>query len=152
MRPTTKSLIAAAALLLGVSAQAQAQTVRLTAVLSAGAEAPTPLLSGATGTGEVFVNLATKEVTYTVKVFNLPSGATAGHFHVGSAGVAGPVIVDIAPPQNISNDFVLSGTATGRMPALASATGTTSSRHWSAARATSTSIRPCTPPVRSAAS
>ena len=112
MRPTTKSLIAAAALLLGVSAQAQAQTVRLTAILSGGAEAPTPLLSGATGTGEVFVNLATKEVTYTVKVFNLPSGATAGHFHVGSAGIAGPVIVDIAPPANISNDFVLSGTAT----------------------------------------
>ena len=112
MRPTTKSLIAAAALVLGIGAQAQAQTVRLTAILSGGNEAPTPLLSGATGTGEVFVNMATKEVTYTVKVFNLPSGATAGHFHVGSAGVAGPVVVDIAPPSQISNDFTLTGTAT----------------------------------------
>jgi len=112
MRPTTKSLIAAAALVLGIGAQAQAQTVRLIATLSGGSEAPTPLLSGATGVGEVFVNMATKEVTYTVKVFNLPSGATAGHFHVGSVGLAGPVVVDIAPPVNISNDFTLSGTAT----------------------------------------
>ena len=109
MRSTTKSLVAAAALVLGIGAQAQAQTVRLTAILSGGNEAPTPLLSGATGTGEVFVNMATKEVTYTVRVFNLPSGATAGHFHVGSAGVAGPVVVDIAPPPQISNDFTLSG-------------------------------------------
>ena len=123
MRPTTKSLIAAAALLLGVSAQAQAQTVRLTAMLSGGDEAPTPLLSGATGTGEVFVNLATKEVTYKVQVFNLPSGATAGHFHVGSAGVAGPVVVDIAPPRDISNDFTLSGTATAAIAAA-------ECRHW----------------------
>ena len=85
MRPTTKSLIAAA-FLVGLSAQAQAQTVRLTAVLSGGQEAPTQILTGATGTGEVFVNMATREVTYTVRVFNLPSGTTAGHFHVGRVG------------------------------------------------------------------
>lgn len=112
MRPTTKSLIAAAALLLGVSAQAQAQTVRLTAVLSGGNEAPAAILTGATGTAEVFVNLATKDVNYTIQIFNIPSGTTAGHFHVGSAGVAGPVVVDLAPPRNISNDYVLTGTAT----------------------------------------
>ena len=40
MRPTTKSLIAAAVLVLGVSAQAQAQTIRLTAVLSGGERSP----------------------------------------------------------------------------------------------------------------
>ena len=77
MRPTTKSLIAAAALVLGMGAQAQAQTVRLTAVMSGGERSPGARIgTGATGTAEVFVNLATKEVTYTVKVFNLPSGAT----------------------------------------------------------------------------
>ncbi len=111
MRPTTKSLIAAA-FLVGLSAQAQAQTVRLTAVLSGGQEAPALINTGATGTGEVFVNMATREVTYTVRIFNIPSGTTAGHFHVGPAGVAGPVVVDLAPPANISNDFVLTGTAT----------------------------------------
>ena len=112
MRPTTKSLIAAAALVLGMGAQAQAQTIRLTTVMSGGNEAPNLILTGANATAEVFVNLATKEVTYTINVFNIPSGTTAGHFHVGPAGVAGPVVVDIAPPPQISNDFVLTGTAT----------------------------------------
>jgi hypothetical protein len=112
MRPTITRLIAAAALLLGMSVQAQAQTVRLTAVLSGGEEAPNKILTGATGTGEVFVNMATKDVTYTIRIFNIPSGTTAGHFHVGSLGVAGPVVVNLAPPSNISNDYELSGTAT----------------------------------------
>jgi hypothetical protein len=113
MRPTTTHLIAAAALLLGMSVQAQAQTVRLTAILSGSNETPTPgVVTGATGTAEVFVNLATNDVTYTVRVFNLPSGATGGHFHVGGPTAAGPVVVNLAPPPNISNDFTLSGTAT----------------------------------------
>jgi hypothetical protein len=112
MRPSTKSLFAAAALLLGMSVQAQAQTVRLTAILSGGSEAPAQVLTGATGTGEVLVNMATQDVTYTIRIFNIPSGTTAGHFHVGSAGTAGPVVVDLAPPPQISNDFVLTGTAT----------------------------------------
>lgn len=115
MRPLTTRLIAAAALLLGLSAQAQAQTVRLTAVLSGGEEAPTKVLTGAAGTAEVYVNLATKTVTYTIEIFNLPSGTTAGHFHVGSTGVAGPVVIDLTPPQNASNDYVLSGTVTQAM-------------------------------------
>jgi hypothetical protein len=113
MRPTTTHLIAAAALLLGMSVQAQAQTVRLTAILSGSNETPAPgVVTGATGTAEVFVNLATNDVTYTVRVFNLPSGATGGHFHVGGPTAAGPVVVNLAPPPNISNDFTLSGTAT----------------------------------------
>ena len=111
MRPLTTRLIAAAALLLGLSAQAQAQPVRLTAVLSGSSETPAPgVVTGATGTAEVFVNLATNAVTYTVRVFNLPSGATGGHFHVGGPTAAGPVVVDLAPPANISNDFTLTGT------------------------------------------
>jgi hypothetical protein len=70
------------------------------------------VITGATGTAEVFVNLATNDVTYTVRVFNLPSGATGGHFHVGGPTVGGPVVVNLTPPANISNDFTLSGTAT----------------------------------------
>ena len=113
MRLTTTRLIAAAALLLGMSVQAQAQTVRLTAIMSGSNETPAPgVVTGATGTAEVFVNLANNEVTYTVRVFNLPSGATGGHFHVGGPTAGGPVVVNLAPPANISNDFTLSGTAT----------------------------------------
>ena len=100
----------AAALLVGASAQANAQTLRLTAVLSGSNETPAIVVTGATGTAEVFVNLATQTVTYTVNVFNLPSGATGGHFHVGGPGAGGPVVVNLTPPANISNDFTLSGT------------------------------------------
>ena len=112
MSRTMKCLIAAAALLLGASAQANAQTIRLTAVLSGSNETPAIVVTGATGTAEVFVNLATQSVTYTVNVFNLPSGATGGHFHVGGPGAGGPVVVNLTPPANISNDFGLTGTAT----------------------------------------
>jgi hypothetical protein len=45
-------------------------------------------------------------------VFNMPSGTNNAHFHVGGPGLAGPVVVDIAFPPQISNDFNLSGTAT----------------------------------------
>ena len=110
MSRTMKCLIAAGALLLGASAQASAQTIRLTAVLSGSNEVPAIVVTGATGTAEVFVNLAAQTVTYDVDVFNLPSGAVGGHFHVGGPGAGGPVVVDLAPPANISNDFSLNGT------------------------------------------
>ena len=110
MRRVMMNVAAAAALVLGTSALASAQTIRLTAVLSGSNETPAAVVTGATGTAEVFVNLATQSVTYTVNVFNLPSGAVGGHFHVGGPGVGGPVVVDLAPPANVSNDFTLSGT------------------------------------------
>jgi hypothetical protein len=105
-----KYAVAGLVLVAAASGQAQAQTVRLTAVLSGANETP-GVLTGANGTAEVFVNLATQAVTYEIDVFNLPSGATGGHFHVGGAGLAGPVVVDLAPQANISNDFTLRGTA-----------------------------------------
>ncbi len=108
MRSTMKCLLAAA-LLVGASAQANAQTLRLTAVLSGSNETPAVVVTGATGTAEVFVNLASQTVTYTVNVFNLPSGATGGHFHVGGPGAGGPVVINLSPPANVSNDFTLSG-------------------------------------------
>ncbi len=110
MRRVMMNVAAAAALVLGTSALASAQTIRLTAVLSGSNETPAAVVTGATGTAEVFVNLATQSVTYTVNVSNLPSGAVGGHFHVGGPGVGGPVVIDLAPPANVSNDFTLSGT------------------------------------------
>lgn len=116
MPSITKSLVAAAVLALGLSAQAaQAQTVRLTTVLSGGNEAPDRILTGGTGTAEVFVDLATKSITYAIKIFNLPSGTRAGHFHVGGPGVAGPVVIDLTPPFDASNDYELNGTVTQSM-------------------------------------
>ncbi|MEZ5416421.1 MAG: CHRD domain-containing protein [Vicinamibacterales bacterium] len=110
MRRVFKYAVAVLALAAGVSSEAQAQTVRLTAVMSGANETP-GVLTGAAGTAEVFVNLATQAVNYEIEIFNMPSGTTAGHFHVGGPGLAGPVVVDLAPPVNASNDFALRGSA-----------------------------------------
>lgn len=109
MRRTILSLIAALALLAGAVSEAHAQTVRLTATLSGANETP-GVLTGAAGTAEVFVNLARRTVTYEIDIFNLPTVATGGHFHVGGPGLAGPVVVDLAPPR-VTDDFSLKGEA-----------------------------------------
>ncbi|MEZ5285884.1 MAG: CHRD domain-containing protein [Vicinamibacterales bacterium] len=107
MRRMTIAFFSVCALLL-VGAQAHAQTVRLTAALSGSSETP-GVLTGATGSAEVFVNLSTRGVSYRVEIFNMPTQTTAGHFHVGGPGLAGPIVVDLAPPA-VTDDFSLSGT------------------------------------------
>jgi hypothetical protein len=109
----TMMTAALAMLVLGASAPAYAQTVRLTALLSGANEVP-PLTAGtgAAGSAEVFVNLATRVVSYEVKVFNMPTNTTAGHFHVGGPGLAGPVVVNLAPPA-VTDDFTITGSNSG---------------------------------------
>ena len=106
------SLAGAAALaLLVASASAEAQTMRFTALLSGANEVP-GIASGSGGTATVTLNTATRAVTYKIDVYNMPSGTTQAHFHVGGPGVAGPVVVNFVVQPNISNDFSISGTAT----------------------------------------
>jgi len=91
---------------------ASAQTFTLTATLNGGNETPAPgLNTGAFGDATVTVNMGARTVTYTVNVFNLPSGVTAAHIHVGAAGTAGPTIVNFEVPATASNEFRISGTA-----------------------------------------
>ena len=104
------SLAIAGLFVLLVSSQAQAQTVTFTAAMHGGNEVP-GVSTGSVGTGTVSVNLATQVVTYRIDVYNMPVGTTAGHFHVGAAGVAGPVVVNFSVPANISNDYAITGTA-----------------------------------------
>jgi CHRD domain len=101
---------AAALVLLFGTASAEAQVMNFTATLSGASEVP-GIASGAGGTATVQLNTATRTVTYRVDVYNLPSGATAAHFHAGGPGVAGPVVVNFTVPNGISNDFTISGTA-----------------------------------------
>jgi hypothetical protein len=111
MRRFIRLFAGTAAALLLTTAAASAQTVELGTQMGGANETPAPgVLTGSAGTAQVFVNMATQAVTYRVEVFNLPSGAVGGHFHVGGPGLAGPIVVDLAPPANISNDFVLTGT------------------------------------------
>jgi len=95
------------------SAWAQSNIVRFTANLSGANETPAPgVLTGAFGTATVTLDLSTQTITWSVDVFNMPSGTNNAHFHVGGPGLGGPTVVNIAFPPNISNDFNLSGTAT----------------------------------------
>jgi hypothetical protein len=103
----------AAIVTIGLTAPVSAQTFTLTATLTGAEETPAPgLNTGAFGNATVVVNMATRTVTWTVDVFNFPSGITAAHIHVGAAGTAGPVVVNFTVPTSASNDFRIAGSAT----------------------------------------
>lgn len=108
-----KHLFLTTALTLGVLggsvATASAQVYTLTAALAGNEEVP-GINTGAFGSATITVNMSARTVTYAVDVFNLPSGVTASHIHIGASGTAGPVIVNFAPPLTASNDFSYSGT------------------------------------------
>lgn len=104
------SLAIAGVFTLLFSAQAQAQTFTFTADLSGGNEVP-GVVTGSGGTATVTLDAATNEVTWVIDVYNLPTGVTASHIHVGSPGVSGPVIVNFTVVATTSNDFRISGSA-----------------------------------------
>lgn len=110
MRRLFTTLAMMIALLAGGVASAQAQVYTLTATLSGADETPTALNTGAFGTATVTLDVGARSLTYRIDVFNLPSGVTASHIHVGGVGTTGPVIVNFAPPVTASNDFGFSGT------------------------------------------
>lgn len=104
-----RRLLVIVALLVCVAAPAAAQTFTLTATLTGAGENP-GINTGAFGSATVTVDTGARTVTYRVDVFNLPSGVTASHIHVGAAGTNGPVVVNFAPPVPASNDFAFTGT------------------------------------------
>jgi len=108
-----KRLFLTSVLTLGVLgagvATAHADVITLTATLLGNEEQP-GINTGAFGSATVTVDTGARTVTYKVDVFNLPSGVTASHIHVGAPGTTGPIIVNFAPPVNASNDFSYSGT------------------------------------------
>jgi hypothetical protein len=88
---------------------AAAQTYTLTATLTGAGENP-PINTGSFGTATITVDIGARTVTYRVDVFNLPSGVSASHIHVGAVGTNGPIVVNFAPPVPASNDFAFNGT------------------------------------------
>lgn len=107
------SLLAAFVTITLTAVPAAGQTFTLTATLSGGSETPAPgLNTGAFGNATVVVNVGTRTVDWTVDVFNLPSGITAAHIHVGAAGTPGPTVVNFTVPISASNDFRFTGRAT----------------------------------------
>jgi hypothetical protein len=102
------SVLTLGALSAGASV-ARADVITLTASLT-GAEENPAINTGAFGSATITVDTGARTVTYRVEVFNLPSGVTASHIHVGAVGTNGPIIVNFAPPVNASNDFGYAGT------------------------------------------
>lgn len=91
---------------------ASAQTFTLTATLTGAGQATQTsngINTGAFGDATIVVDLGAQSLTYNVRVFNLPSGVTASHIHVGADKTAGPVVVNFAPPTTASNDFGFTG-------------------------------------------
>ena len=107
------TMMAAAAVMLTISTTVQAQTVTFNATLTGTNETPAPgVTTGAFGTAVVTWDTATQTLNWIIDVWNMPSGTSNAHFHVGGPGVAGPTVVNIAFPANISNDYRLTGSAT----------------------------------------
>lgn len=98
--------ICAVALLL-TAAPASAADTRMFANLTGGEEAPNMVLTGAFGTAAVTIDVPGPRVTIELTVYNLATGSTAGHIHVGPKGVSGPVALDFTFPPGRTGDFAL---------------------------------------------
>src|SRR5258708_16778672 len=104
---SVNSLLVTAGLLVITAPPALAQTFTLTATLTGAGESTQTtngINTGAFGDATVVGDLGAQTVTYSVRVFNLPSGLTASHIPVAADKTAGPVGVNIAPPVPASND------------------------------------------------
>jgi hypothetical protein len=101
---------AAVALLLLPAAPAQAQTISARAILGGGEEAPTQVLTGAVGIADLEINTDARTIAVELRMFNIPTGTTAGHIHVGPKGVSGPVVVDFPIPAGRTGDLNISFT------------------------------------------
>ena len=110
-----KTAFLAVVTVLGLAAPASAQggIFTLNATLTGTGEA-TQTANGvntaAFGDAVIVVDMVTRTIAYTVRVYNLPSGVTASHIHVGPVMTAGPVVVNFTVPTTASNDFTYSGT------------------------------------------
>ncbi len=103
----------ATALILTLAGPVAAQEVRMAAALTGGEETP-GLLTGALGTADVTVDSVRRSVTVVLNLFNIPTGSTAGHIHVGPKGVAGPIVLDFGFPAGRTGDLALTFTLTNR--------------------------------------
>lgn len=110
---TLLATAATATLSLLLSGPVEAQEVRMTATLTGGEETPA-LLTGALGTAEVVVDATRRSVVVTLNLFNVPTGTTAGHIHVGPKGVAGPIVLDFGFPAGRTGDFPVAFSLTVR--------------------------------------
>lgn len=70
-----------------------------TVSLTGTAEVPGPGDPDGSGTAELRLNPGQEEVCFSIEVDDIGLPATGAHIHVGSADVAGPVVVALVPPD-----------------------------------------------------
>ncbi len=82
-------------------------------------EVPRPGDPNASGTAVVILNARSGQVCYQIHVEGLSAPVTAGHIHVGAAGLAGPVKIPfpLTPPMTAPGSHTFSGCTTAD-PAL----------------------------------
>ena len=78
----------------------------MVATLTGGEENP-GILTGAVGTAEIAIDTTNRELTVTLRLFNIPTGTTAGHIHAGARGLNGPVVIDFPIPAGRTGDLTM---------------------------------------------
>lgn len=93
------SLGSVGVILFGFAALAGAQAGRpFTTTLTGAAEVPLGDPDG-TGTAHITLNAGRGEVCWTIEVAGIALPATAAHIHIGTAVVAGPVVIGLSAPD-----------------------------------------------------
>jgi hypothetical protein len=100
-------LLVAGVILLQAGAASAQTSVVMRATLTGGEETPTPVLSGAVATAELAIDTTNEEIAVQMRIFNLPSGSTASHIHVGPKGVSAPVVIDFPIGRGLTGDFTM---------------------------------------------
>lgn len=99
-----KRAVSLLAVLLFLSAPAIfAQSVTLGAVLTGAQEAPTPRDTPGFGTATVTLDASHTLLTVNMTISGLTTPVNNSHIHVGAAGTAGAVVLDLVPGTNLSN-------------------------------------------------
>lgn len=112
-----KSAVLAAIVLGAAGAGGAARADFTLSTLLAGAnERPTPNASSATGSATITFASLTNTISYSLTFSGLAAPATAGHIHVGSANIAGPIILPFPGLSGVSGTFTGTLTAADLIP------------------------------------
>ena len=107
---------------LALAGPAFAAGSRLTASMSGAQEVPGPGDPDGTGTAVIRLNKGKGEICYELTVSGI-APATAAHIHIGTAGIAGPVVVVLAPPSSGSVSACATGVNAELIKAIAKTPG-----------------------------
>ncbi|MGH7357857.1 MAG: CHRD domain-containing protein [Candidatus Rokuibacteriota bacterium] len=97
--------------LLGPGATAGAAVTTLETALTGAAEVPDAGDPDGSGAAQIRIDVKKEKVCFAIVVLDLTLPATAAHIHTGAAGVAGDIVVTLAPPQEVAGTGI--GLATG---------------------------------------